>query len=118
VFRITSHGNQQAALSRRIGAFLARRLGHADPYKCRPDCRRTKYGRFRGRAIAQHHRAGLVTGHRAGVRTDRGVSDLCTLGTSISHLYHYVFGIRGVDNFIRVAMEDDRRNGTSALWAA
>jgi hypothetical protein len=68
--------------------------------------------------LLNDHRAGLVTGHRAGVRTERGVSDFCSLGTSISPFYHHVFGIRGVDNFIRVAMEDDRRNGTSALWAA
>lgn len=68
--------------------------------------------------LLNDHRAGLVTGHRAGVRTDRGVSDFCTLGTSISSLYHHVFGIRGVDNFIRLAMEDDRRNGWAVVAGA
>ena len=68
--------------------------------------------------LLNQYRASFAAGHRAGVRTDRGVSDFCTLGTSNSSLYHHVFGIRGVDNFIRVAMEDDRRNGWAVVAGA
>ena len=58
--------------------------------------------------LLNDNRAALVTGHRASVRMDRGVSGLCSL-SAISLLRHHV-GIRRVDYFIGVPMEDDGPN--------
>ena len=61
--------------------------------------------------LLNQYRASFAAGHRAGVRTDRDVSGL--LGTAINALCHHVFGVRGVDNLIRVAVEDDNREGST-----
>jgi hypothetical protein len=69
---------------------------------------RTKHGRFRGRATAQHHRAVLIPGHRAGVAMGAGLARSRPLDTITSPRLDQIRGVRRIDDVVRVAMEDDR----------
>ena len=69
--------------------------------------------------LLNDHRAGLVPGHRAGMRTDRGVPGFRTLDAFTGPLrLDHVCGVRRMDDVVRVAMEDDGANAWAVVASA
>jgi len=69
--------------------------------------------------LLNDHRAGLVPGHRAGMRTDRGVPGFRALDALTSPLrLDHVGGVRRMDDVVRVPMEDDGANAWAVVRSA
>ena len=69
--------------------------------------------------LLNDYRAGLVPGHRAGMRTDRGVPSFRALDALTSPLhFDHVCGVRRMDDVVRVAMEDDGANAWAVVRRA
>ena len=69
--------------------------------------------------LLNDHRAGLVTRHRAGMSTYRGVPCFRTLDALTRPLrLDHVCGIRRMDDVVCVAMEDDGTNEWAVVASA
>ena len=63
--------------------------------------------------------AGLVPGHRAGMRTVRSVPGFRALDALTTYFrLDHVCGIRRMDDVVRIAMEDDSTNAWAVVASA